>query len=192
MRKLTRNEQPECLKTGSQVWTEDFVSARKGNPSHKFSWRDKDCYQAIRQRLSAMTQAHCAFCDGQIGTESRETVEHFKPKSEFPGLAYDWLNLFPCCDVCQSHKLEKFDESLLKPDVDDYRFGDYFIANYKTGELEPLPSAPDFAKYRAEITIRLYGLNIPARNKARIREMERFIRDSQAFLDDYNYRFFLE
>jgi len=128
LRKLIRNEQPECLKTVSQVWTEDFVSARNGNPIYKFSWRDKDCY----------------------------------------------------------------DESLLKPDVDDYQFDDYFIANYKTGELEPLPSAPDYSKYRAEITIRLYGLNIAARNKARIREMERFIRDSQAFLDDYKYRFFLE
>jgi len=49
-----------------------------------------------------MTQAHCAFCDGQIGAESRETVEHFRPKGLFPELAYAWDNLFPCCDLCQS------------------------------------------------------------------------------------------
>ena len=139
-----------------------------------------------------MTQEHCAFCDGRIGTESRETVEHFRPKSEFPNLAYTWHNLFPCCDLCQSQKLEKFDEALLKPDAADYRFEEYFIANYKTGELEPLPNAPTEIKRRAEVTIDLYGLKLPTRNKARLREWERFVRDPQACLDDYNYRFFLE
>ena len=77
-----------------------------------------------------MTQRHCAFCDGPLGIESRETVEHFRPKSKFPELAFAWENLFPCCDVCQSHKGERFDLHLLKPDDDDYHFERYFVVNF--------------------------------------------------------------
>lgn len=192
MRKIVRNEAPSCLMDSAQAWTAEFVALRKTNPNYRFSWRSDKCYEAIRQKLSEMTQGHCAFCDGQIGTESRETVEHFRPKSQFPDLAYAWGNLFPCCDMCQSQKLEKFDPALLKPDDVEYRFDGYFIANYRTGELEPLPGASQRIKQSAETTIQLYGLNLPARNKARIREWERFSRDLSSCVDDYNYRFFLE
>jgi len=138
-----------------------------------------------------MTQAHCAFCDGPVGVESRETVEHFRPKSRFPELAYQWENLFPCCDMCQSKKLERFDPALLKPDEADYAFERYFVANYLTGKVEPLPGLDDTTKKRAEVTIAMYGLNIEARKIARIREWESYCRDAAPCLDDYSYRFFL-
>ncbi len=192
MRKLTRPQQPDCLEVNAAEWTRDFVTARQQNPKHSFSWRNQDCYHAIRHRLSEMTKVHCAFCDGRIGTESRETVEHFRPKSQFPALAYQWDNLFPCCDMCQSQKREQFEEGLLKPDDSAFTFGRYFVANYKTGELTPSPHANQEMQQRAEITIRIYGLNLPDRNKARKRELEQFARDPEPFLDDYNYRFFLD
>ncbi len=62
----------------------------------------------------------------------------------------------------------------------------------KTGELEPLPEAPEHIKARVQITIRFYGLNLYERTKARLREWERFIKDGQAVIDDYNYRYFLD
>jgi uncharacterized protein (TIGR02646 family) len=172
LRKLERPEAPESLRTGAPQWTEEFVARRLENPKHRFSWRSDDCYQQIRRTLSTMTAAHCAFCDGPIGVESRETVEHFKPKSRFPELAYEWTNLFPCCDMCQSNKRESFDPDLIKPDLAEYAFEHYFVANYKTGEIEASPARGDEFKRAAEITIAMYGLNIPARNKARLREWE--------------------
>jgi len=192
LRRLVRPSQPECLENNSVKWTEAFVASRQQNPKHRFSWPKPDCYQAIRKQLSEMTQTHCAFCDGQIGTESRETVEHFRPKSQFPGFAYQWDNLFPCCDMCQSQKREQFDDGLLKPDAADFAFMRYFVVNFKTGEIEPSPHADEQLQYQAKITIRIYGLNLPARNNARRREWERFCRDPEPFLDDYNYRFFLD
>ncbi len=162
------------------------------NPAQRFSWRDNTCYQSIRGQLSRMTQGHCAFCDGRLGTESRETVEHFRPKSTFPELAYDWANLFSCCDVCQATKREKFDEVALKPDAEEYFFHHYFIANYKTGDLDALPSTRTQDRKRAEVTIALYGLNLETRKKARLREWEQYRRDPNPILDDYNYRYFLE
>lgn len=192
MRKVNRNEAPACLVAGAPGWTLDYVAKREMNPAYKFSWRNQACYDAIRRQLVAMTQDHCAFCDGRIGTESRETVEHFRPKSVFPGLAYEWTNLFPCCDVCQSNKREQFDALLLKPDELTYLFEDYFVANFLTGALEPRPDAPEEARRRAEVTINLYGLNLPARKVARLREMNSYLLNIEHCIDDYNYRYFLD
>lgn len=192
MRKMDRPQQPECLETNATKWTDAFVTARQQNSKHCFNWPQPGCYQSIRKRLSEMTQAHCAFCDGEIGIQSRETVEHFRPKSRFQSLAYQWDNLFPCCDMCQSQKREQFDDGLLKPDETDYAFMRYFVVNFKTGEIEPSPHADEPLQNRAKITIQIYGLNLPARSSARIREWEHFCRDPEPKLDDYNYRFFLD
>lgn len=192
MRKLIRTEAPVCLQNNAANWNAEFVSARIIKPTHKFSWRNTVCYNAIRQALVSMTQQHCAFCDGPIGSESRETVEHFRPKRKFPELAYDWDNLFPCCDMCQSTKLEQFDEALLKPDLPDYFFHHYFIVNYRTGEIEPAENADESAKQRAQTTIELYGLKLEKRNIMRLRELQHYMRDPNPQIDDYNYRYFLD
>jgi len=192
LHKLDRPRQPECLEANAAKWTDAFVTARQKNLKHQFRWPQPDCYQAVRKRLLEMTKTHCAFCDGLLGAESRETVEHFRPKSQFQNLAYQWDNLFPCCDMCQSQKREQFDDGLLTPDDADYAFTRYFVVNYKTGEIEPSPHAEGQLQDRAQITIGIYGLNLPARKSARIREWEHFCRDPQPKLDDYNYRFFLD
>jgi uncharacterized protein (TIGR02646 family) len=174
------------------VWAQEFSLARQDNPAYRFSWRNKDCYQGLRQVLSAMTQGRCSFCDGSVGSESRETVEHFRPKSLFPNLAYTWANLFICCDVCQG-KGDRFDELLLKPDEQDYSFTRYFINNYKSGELEPNPAASEEDQQRAALTIDLYQLNKDRRKVLRLRELKCFKnRDEEDSIDDFNYRFFLE
>lgn len=191
MHKLVRPEAPPCLCEQCMAWTEEFVAARRANPAHGFTWRSPGCYDEIRARLLAMSLRHCAFCDGLLGTQSRKTVEHFRPKSVFPEQAYAWDNLYPCCDVCQAAKRESFDEALLRPDSGDYRFDAYFMVNFRTGELEPHPGACDAARQRAAVTIGLYGLNTPERNHDRRRVLAHFGRDPQPCLDDYPYRFAL-
>jgi len=192
LRKVIRNESPECLKAGAAAWTNKFVTAKETGLGQRSFLSNTACYKTLRKQLMAMTQYHCAFCDGGLGVTSRETVEHFRPKSSFPQLAYEWPNLFPCCDKCQSQKSGKFDEALLKPDEPDYSFENFFISNYKTGELEPLPNAPATIRNQAEVTIKLYGLNSKARANARLRELKGFKRDQEKYMDDFSYRFFLE
>jgi len=41
-------------------------------------------------------------------------VEHFKPKSLFPSLTYDWSNYFLACNGCNGAKLDKW------PPMGDY------------------------------------------------------------------------
>ncbi|HRH90344.1 MAG TPA: hypothetical protein PLW01_00340 [Agitococcus sp.] len=193
MRKLTRMVALDCWQKKSAQWNADYVKKVQENPSYKFVWRDhKKCFSCAKEQLMSMTQHHCAFCDGALGVESRKTIEHFRPKESFPQLAYTWDNLFPCCDVCQSEKLAQFDESLLKPDEQDYRFYDYFEVNFKTGEIHPISTVSQDNQHRADVTIKLYQLNKPERCKARLKELKAFRPNDGDILDDFNYRFFLE
>lgn len=192
MRKFERRVAPDCLQENADVWNAEFAAKRAADPKATFRWRNDDCYQTFRKVLTASSQECCAFCDVPLGPGSLETVEHFRPKSKFPELAYHWENLFPCCDVCQNIKGEDFDEALLKPDASDYTFERYFLANGRTGALEiPASNSPEDQK-RAEITCSIYGLNTPARCKARRRELKKYRDRSSNDLDDYEYRFFLQ
>lgn len=195
MRKLSRCDEPDILRENAARWTENYLHRKREDHAARFYWpdlKDGNCYQQIRAALGGITQNHCAFCDGPLGLESRETVEHFRPKSKFPELAYVWANLFPCCDICQSNKLEKFDEDLLKPDEHGYLFSAYFIVNHRTGAIEPSPQAIQSDQRRAVVTHDMYGLNSPVRKRARLRELENYQLRENPILDDFNYRFFLE
>lgn len=196
MRKLTRLDPPDCLQQNGERWTAQYLNRIRENPKAKFDW-PKGSSAPIRERLAEMTQLHCAFCDDGLLTSSPNTVEHFRPKhaKAFPELAFVWHNLFPCCCQCQQHKREQFDERLLNPDAEGYEFHRYFLADYRSGAINPSPRASAEDQERARITCELYGLNTQERKIARRREFEKWeeCRHNERFtLDDFNFRFFLE
>jgi uncharacterized protein (TIGR02646 family) len=186
-----REHEPSCLEDNKSKWTDAYVRRRADDDSASFQWNSA-CYQIILASLLGTTGRRCAFCDGPLGSESRETVEHFHPKTLFPALAFDWDNLFPCCDVCQSSKREEFDPALLNPCLAGYDFYDFFIVNHKTGEICPSPAASPWDRLRARYTIELYNLNKDTRLLARRREREFYSTQSSPCMDDYHYRWFLE
>ena len=194
MRKLTRMAAPDCWQKKSAQWNADYVRKVQENPLYKFVWRDtKKCFEPAKSILFSMTQKRCAFCDSKIRISSPETVEHFKPKSQYPELAYTWENLFPCCALCNTNKGEKFPTSieLLKIDEAYYDFSRYFLANFRTGEIEPNPHNSQENQQRALATIDVYDLNNEERCLERKREYDRWSKDNYD-IEDCNYRFFLE
>ena len=46
---------------------------------------------------------YCCACDSMRGTAAF-AVEHYLPKTDFPNLTTDYLNLFYCCNTCNSFK----------------------------------------------------------------------------------------
>jgi uncharacterized protein (TIGR02646 family) len=175
---------------------DQFDTSRRENSAYKFCWYADFRYEETRASLNEMTHGHCAFCDGgDLGAVSRETIEHFRPKSraEFRRLAFQWENLYPCCDQCQIQKKEEFDERLLVADAPGYRFEDYFIVDYVTGEIQPNPLASAFDQERAQITLDLYGLNITVRMRSRKKELKRYRQRNvdEDELSDFSYRYFL-
>lgn len=199
MRKIVRSETPEILKENSKKWGEEFAKKKELNPNYKFNWKTyekKSVDKHIKPDLIKMTNNHCSFCDSYpLGVSSRKTIEHFKPKSEYPLLAYEWENLFLCCDTCQSAKREKFDDKLLKPDREDYEFNKYFIVDYKTGELKPNPIKDKENQIKAKVTIKMYDLNSEDRLIDRLDTNEMYqdlIENDKYKLNDFPYRYFLE
>lgn len=146
----------------------------EGKEGQRFSWRE-GCYKDLRLALYDLTDGHCSFCDGfPIGETSLEPIEHYYPKADFPLIAYQWENLFYCCDKCNSEANKTKFEYTLKPDDLDYIFKSYFYFDASSGKLEILENleidAPE--KYqKAKKFLKRYGINNPKRNIARIHLM---------------------
>jgi uncharacterized protein (TIGR02646 family) len=107
---VTRPPEPAFLAARRERWSESFMQRRAKDPRCEFDWHDLDgvpVNQLLMGPLRRMTAGHCAYCDHfELGEGSRETIDHFRPKSAFPELAYAWDNLFPACDQCQQVKGE--------------------------------------------------------------------------------------
>jgi len=72
----------------------------------------------VKDAMEALCHFKCAYCESPINARRSEHVEHFKPKSLFPSLAYDWDNYFLACDGCNGTKLDKWPEqgAYVRPD----------------------------------------------------------------------------
>jgi uncharacterized protein (TIGR02646 family) len=193
MEKVNRTDAPAWLAAKWEVWGREWEEKfRTTEKASAFSWRR---YQnkgrtELAADLSAMTQHHCSFCDAHpMGSRIKETIEHFKPKSKFPLLAYQWENLFICCGICQE-KGDEFHDMLLKPDVKNYDFDDYFDIDWVTGKLMPNAMATPDNRARAELTIKLYKLNEYGKPDDRLLELAKFSDENN--IDQYSYRFFLK
>lgn len=176
MRKLCARPDPsKDLKANLLVWAEQWQALREKNADAEFSWYQKQKKGAERSarlwlldELLPWTNNHCAFCDGMGGT-TNWPVEHFKPKAKhrFPEAAYDWTNLYPCCERCQG-KGDEWEADLLRPDEDGYEFGDCFYFDYTAPEGVALLAKP--GNQRAATLLRLYRLDDTQRRGARRRE----------------------
>ncbi len=68
----------------------------KAFPAH---WGRAD----VRGALYAMHGRACAYCQRHLPGNDRGAVEHFRPKSIYWWLAYDFNNYFLSCTPCNSH-----------------------------------------------------------------------------------------
>jgi len=195
MNKIERTPAPKWLEKKWEEWGRQW--AQRYAATHRssiFKWRqyqnknDKE----LRELLALMTKNHCSFCDAYpMGRRIPYTIEHFRPKTRFPLLAYKWENLFLCCGICQQ-KGDAFDERLLKPDEDEYHFDHYFVINWESGELMPNEGQNVGNQIRAKITIQLYRLNENGKPEDRLEELNKWPDSAKPNIDEWAYRFFIE
>jgi uncharacterized protein (TIGR02646 family) len=100
----------------AQTHCDDYAASpadyRSGTKTFDF---DKSIYAAreVKDALLAAQHDKCAFCESPVRHIGYGAVEHFRPKAGYkqrkgdslkrPGyywLAYDWDNLFFCCQLC--------------------------------------------------------------------------------------------
>jgi len=186
---------PEVLEEKGAGWTEKYLAS--GSTS-SFSWgqyKGEKTNHILGRLLMAQTNDHCSFCDQfPMQAQSRVTIEHFRPKAmgAFPELAFEWTNLFYCCDRCQQKSGSKaFVEGTLKPDEREYEFNNYFTYNVLTGEIELNPFASQEDKKKAQRLLDRYDLNEePLVNARKNRYVDTILLEEKARpLDARPYRF---
>jgi uncharacterized protein (TIGR02646 family) len=197
MRKLHRTKAPDWLLKNAKNWGNQYAQKRS-NPKKRndFQWvtyKKQKVNLLLLPVLNAMTQNHCAFCDSAPLVSIGAQIEYFEPVSTTPEKAYLWENLFYCCQNCNAHKNDAFDDLLLKPDESYYDFSNYFIFDFLTGELSPNPAKTVLEQTRALKTIELYGLNEYERPFIRLREIKRYQNSiDKSDLNDFQFRFIFE
>ncbi len=193
MRKFHRAAEPSCLAENWERWGANWERRRAADGGARFDWPSvagEPLNQIILPTLKAQTQEHCSFCDNFVSPPGIDTIEHFRPKTEFPQEAYHWPNLYFCCPFCQQQKRDQFHEALLAPDHLEYEFERFFRWDYTSGDLLVNPQASAADQERAALTIRIYGLN--QRHPAlRRRELRRRARCLDEPVDEFAYRDFL-
>lgn len=194
MRGFTRSEKPTCLVEREERWTANWV--QRNEEHKKFNWPQYQLQKlntVLLPDLQSDNQFHCCYCDAHpVQGVSSDTIDHFKPKSIYPDLAFRWENLFYCCSACQEEKLEQFEEGLIKPDFPGFSFEKYFHFNAKTGEIEPNSIATEEVRGKAEVTIRIMGLNEKGRPTTRLKMLRLHFAQFNAGgvdIDDLPYRF---
>ena len=190
MMPCTRPPAPEVLKAARDAWLQALAKDR----DREFRWPERageTLNKHLLPVLLAMTSQRCAYCDGYAEDRragSRETIDHFKPKSRFPEAALDWDNLFPACGGCQGSdgKGSDWDERVLKPDVPGFQFERFFLYEDGTGLVLANPAASLEDQVRANATIAFFGLNLKGLPEARRRHVRLYGAEPEA---ERPYRF---
>jgi len=181
-------------------WGIDFEEFRssKGKSGQNFSWRN-GIYTNLRNNLASLTEYHCSFCDSFPFDTSKETIEHYQPKNEFPLISYKYNNLFYCCDKCQSNSNKKY-ISNLKPDHENYNFSDIFYVDLITFEISVLDHLEkDYPNIyiKACTYLTRYGINQKeriTRRKGVYKNLKNYFKseygeEDQRIRDDFPYRY---
>lgn len=162
MRKLDRScvSEPECLPNydyRSMTWD-------------SLTKEDKEC---IKTKLQEMQGERCAYCEGPLSSLGRH-IEHFRRKSHYRNLTFQWDNLFWSCDRKDScghykdHGAGPYSpDDLVNPCIDDPDRYFRFRSNGTIGIRQGL-SASDIRS--ASETLRVFNLD---ENYGRLRRMRK-------------------
>lgn len=155
VRTRARPAAPAALTRNRRVWTERWKAIHEAGEHG--DWATQAAKRVLKAPLLAMTWGKCAFCESPLDVQVFAQIEHYISKRIACHKAFDWKNLFPVCQICNTCKRDAdHGGSLLKPDSED---PELFFWITPEGDLEPYPGLSDESKFRAEETIRLCNLN---------------------------------
>jgi uncharacterized protein (TIGR02646 family) len=139
----------------------------------------KPIWGKAKQALAAMSYQKCAYCEAVLNSEISAAVEHFKPKSLFPSLVYEWANYFLGCCGCNGAKLDKWpagEGTYVRPDEEEPAA---FFVFSEDGGIQP--ADPGGA---ADLTIKDFGLNRAWLRRARLQAIRTLLSDLEDVLGD--------
>lgn len=102
---LTRGTEPRSLQRNCSSWGQELCEARRvwhgmGQPGTRpRALRTRYGGKSVRRHLEAIVGRKCWYCER---TDEAPHVEHFRPQTIFPLLAYQWDNLLLACSTCNA------------------------------------------------------------------------------------------
>lgn len=164
MRWVARGPEPPNLvgyrRNFTQEWV-DYYSRRTGDepPAHWVRFRDE---------LGGRFSDKCGYCERQCDLQAEHsgrlpTLDHFRPRSLYPLLTYEWTNWIFSCHQCNvDYKQDKWPaEGYVDPcaSADAERPEHFFDYDEDTGEVKPITGIGTTAQRKAHRTIIDLGLN---------------------------------
>ena len=186
MRWIDRGPEPDGVQGYAQRFTQGWVEyfedriGERPNDSH---WRE------FRELLGSRSGNVCWYCERRCLLDADDvgrapTVDHFRPLSRHPELAYRWSNWIFSCRRCNGeNKQDKWPASgYVDPSAADEqeRPERYFDYDAETGEIIPMPGLSSEAHERALRTIDDLGLNRSDVRFYRLHWTRRFVEDWHA------------
>ncbi|MCY2968272.1 MAG: TIGR02646 family protein [Planctomycetota bacterium] len=128
------------------------------------TWSDvtEEHRQQIRGQLEQLQGRRCAYCEASLD-QLGQHIEHFRRRSQFPRLTFEWTNLLWSCDSSQhcGHYKDQgagpYDpDELIDPCVDD---PDRYFQFHSDGSIRLRLGLKPHEKSRAEESLRVYNLD---------------------------------
>lgn len=185
MRWIDRGPEPDGIQAYARQFTQGWVAYfrdRIGERPNDSYWRE------FRELLGSRSGNICWYCERRCLREAdaggkAPTVDHFRPLSRYPELAYQWANLIFSCRRCNGeNKGDKWPASgYVDPSAVDERERPerHFDYDTETGEIIPMTGLSSEAHERTLQTIDDLGLNKLDLRYYRLDWTRRFIADWQ-------------
>lgn len=114
MHKVQRNKGPLKLIKKDEEWKNSL----KINTNLKPNWEELSRTVAKKETISMLEEMYkgcCCYCESKIKSTSYPEIEHFKPKSQYPELCFDYSNLHYSCKRCNLAKGSYYDDNIISP-----------------------------------------------------------------------------
>ena len=112
---VRREPEPPSLINNAANWTSElcehwrayYGSGEPGKPPR--AKKSRYAGAEVKHALKRMFDGKCCYCEGKVNVVSHQHVEHYRPQSIYPRLAYVWSNLLLACEQCNStYKGDRF------------------------------------------------------------------------------------
>ena len=165
MRWIERGPEPGRVEVYAREYTQGWVSYFQDGVEPRptdSSWRE------FRQDLGERSSGMCWYCErrcdpaAEVGDRAA-TLDHFRPRSRFPHLTYQWSNWVFSCHRCNvGHKDDRWPENgYVDPAAGDERDRPerYFDYDLRTHDVIPRDGLVEDERRRVWDTIDDLGLN---------------------------------
>ena len=164
------------VNTYTHLWVRYFQQSVGGPPNQHNYWT------VFAGDLRRRFHEKCGYCERKFepAGELQPTVDHFRPRSRFPHLVYEWDNWVSSCQRCNFAKADQWpDTGYVDPCAADWleRPEEYFDYAPTTGEIIVKPGLAGAGSRKAQSTIDDIGLNETRLRESRFRVMIALVQD---------------